>query len=404
MGRTRAKTRKSRKSDNLPSMNNNNASSASMDSSSSFEPEDKRSKQDESEEINSKNDEDESCNQVKVHVQPPTPTRQEHRPKPHGRDPTKTLNIAVSSRALFNMEEEHKMFKEKGVDECIKMQLSKENEVLLPGSAFSFIKALNNVNDALKKRDPEEDELITVTLMSKNSAQVGIRLQKSIEKYPGLKIQRMSLTGGTSPVEYLEAFKITLFLTSEEKDVKEALRRGFPSAVMSTQHTNPPSETQLRVAFDLDAVLFSDESEKVYKKYGHFEFLEHEKKNRDKPLHDGPIKPFAVALGKMQKKFGCTEDKSCPIRTYLVTSRDAEVGERALKTLRHWGLQINESHFMAGAPNDEILKAINPHIFFDDQKSHIDGARRSGTPSGHVPNTSCCRTEQELAKTNLFEK
>jgi 5'-nucleotidase len=112
-----------------------------------------------------------------------------------------------------------------------------------------------------------------------------------------------------------------------------------------------------------------------------------------------------MALGRMQKKFGCTDDKNCPIRTYLVTSRDAEVGERALKTLRHWGLQINESHFMAGAPKEEILKAINPHIFFDDQKSHIDGARRLGTPSGHVPNTHCRynENEQESAKTNLFQ-
>ena len=114
-----------------------------------------------------------------------------------------------------------------------------------------------------------------------------------------------------------------------------------------------------------------------------------------------------MALGKMQEKFECTENTSCPIRTYLVTSRDAEVGERALKTLRHWGLQINESFFMAGAHKDKILKAINPHIFFDDQKLHIDVARMSGTPSGHVPDTSCCgydKTEQEGAKSNLFEK
>ena len=112
-----------------------------------------------------------------------------------------------------------------------------------------------------------------------------------------------------------------------------------------------------------------------------------------------------MALGKMRKKFACSEEKTCPIRTFLVTSRDAEVGERALKTLRSWGLQIDESFFMAGAPKDEILKAINPHIFFDDQKSHIDGARRLGTPSGHVPNTRCPddKSLQDSAKTNLFK-
>ena len=112
-----------------------------------------------------------------------------------------------------------------------------------------------------------------------------------------------------------------------------------------------------------------------------------------------------MALGKMRKKFACSEEETCPIRTFLVTSRDAEVGERALKTLRSWGLQIDESFFMAGAPKDEILKAINPHIFFDDQKSHIDGARRLGTPSGHVPNTRCPddKSLQDSAKTNLFK-
>ena len=113
-----------------------------------------------------------------------------------------------------------------------------------------------------------------------------------------------------------------------------------------------------------------------------------------------------MALGKMRDKFGHSKEEISPIRTYLVTSRDAEVGERALKTLRKWGLEIDESFFMAGAPKDEILKAINPHIFFDDQKSHIDGARRSGTPSGHVPNTSHCtfdNIKKETTKNNLFK-
>ncbi|XP_028412095.1 cytosolic 5'-nucleotidase 1A-like [Dendronephthya gigantea] len=355
------------------------------------------------------NDKHDESDEVQLQV-PTTPNQETvsvaDRHMLQGRDPTKTINIAVSSRALFRLDEEHKTFVDKGLHEYIEMQMSKENEILEPGSAFPFIKALKNVNDALRKRNPAEEELFTVTLMSKNSAQVGIRLQKSIENYSELKIQRMALTGGTSPVNYLEAFNITLFLTCDEKDVKEALRQGFPSAVMSTQVTNTASETQLRVAFDLDAVLFSDESERIYKEHGLGAFLAHEKKNKEKPLDEGPIKPFAMALGKMKKKFEPSE-QDCPIRTFLVTSRDTEVGERALRTLRHWGLNIDESFLMAGAPKGEILKAITPHIYFDDQLSHIKSAREKGTPSGHVPSTdqpAYDKAEQESVKTNLSEK
>ncbi|XP_028411169.1 cytosolic 5'-nucleotidase 1A-like isoform X1 [Dendronephthya gigantea] len=387
-------TREKRKSDQ--SRKNNTTSP---------EPGNKKCRKIDDEKTNDKHNESDEV-QLQVPTQVPTTPNQATNSvadRPHGRDPTKTINIAVSSRALFGLDEEHKTFVDKGLHEYIKMQVNKEDECLEPGSAFPFIKALKNVNDALKRRDHAEEELFTVTLMSKNSAQVGIRLQKSIENYPELKIERMALTGGTSPTNYLKALNITLFLTSEEEDVKEALRQGFPSAVMSTQVTNTTSETQLRVAFDLDAVLFSDESERIYKEYGLGAFLAHEKKNKEKPLDEGPIKPFAMALGKMRKKFEPSE-QDCPIRTFLVTSRDAEVGERALKTLRHWGLKIDESFFMAGAPKGEILKAINPHIYFDDQQSHIKSAREKGTPSGHVPSTdqqTYDKTKQESVKTNL---
>ncbi|XP_028411170.1 cytosolic 5'-nucleotidase 1A-like isoform X2 [Dendronephthya gigantea] len=346
-------TREKRKSDQ--SRKNNTTSP---------EPGNKKCRKIDDEKTNDKHNESDEV-QLQVPTQVPTTPNQATNSvadRPHGRDPTKTINIAVSSRALFGLDEEHKTFVDKGLHEYIKMQVNKEDECLEPGSAFPFIKALKNVNDALKRRDHAEEELFTVTLMSKNSAQVGIRLQKSIENYPG-----------------------------------------FPSAVMSTQVTNTTSETQLRVAFDLDAVLFSDESERIYKEYGLGAFLAHEKKNKEKPLDEGPIKPFAMALGKMRKKFEPSE-QDCPIRTFLVTSRDAEVGERALKTLRHWGLKIDESFFMAGAPKGEILKAINPHIYFDDQQSHIKSAREKGTPSGHVPSTdqqTYDKTKQESVKTNL---
>ncbi|KXJ19672.1 cytosolic 5'-nucleotidase 1A isoform X2 [Exaiptasia diaphana] len=300
-----------------------------------------------------------------------------------GTDHGKTVNVAVSSRALFNLEEENDLFEAQGLENYIKLQVEREDKLLKPGAAFPFIKALENVNAKLKERDPHEKEIFAIVLMSHNNAQVGIRLQKSIDHH-GLIITRMALTGGTSPVEYLKAFNITLFLTSYENEVTDAIRRGFPSAVMSLQPMNSPSETQLRIAFDLDAVLFSDESERIFKEQGLDAFLEHEIQERHIPLSEGPLKPFAEAIGRMQKKFDRSQQDSCPIRTYIVTSRDAMVGQRALLTLRHWGLEIDECFFMAGAPKDGVLKAINPHIFFDDQISHVHRAREKGTPSGHV--------------------
>ncbi|EDO44263.1 predicted protein [Nematostella vectensis] len=300
-----------------------------------------------------------------------------------GSDPSKTINVAVSSRALFDLDEENDLFEKKGLEDYIALQVRREDNMLKPGSAFPFIKALENVNRKLREKDPKEQEIFSIVLMSHNNAQVGIRLQKSID-HNGLMIPRMALTGGTSPVKYLEAFNITLFLTSYEEEVADAIQQGFPAAHMSTQTIRSPSETQLRVAFDLDAVLFSDESEKIYKEKGLQGFLENEIEHRDIPLSEGPLKRFAEALGRMQKKFERQDINNCPIRTYIVTSRDAIVGQRALKTLRHWGLEIDECFFMAGAPKDGVLAAIIPHIFFDDQISHISQAREKGTPSAHV--------------------
>ncbi|XP_031569683.1 cytosolic 5'-nucleotidase 1A-like isoform X2 [Actinia tenebrosa] len=300
-----------------------------------------------------------------------------------GTDSSRTVNVAVSSRALFDLEEENEIFEKKGLEEYIQLQVSREDKFLKPGSAFPFIKALENVNAKLREIDPNEREIFSIALMSHNNANVGIRLQKSIDHY-GLIVTRMALTGGTSPVEYLKAFNITLFLTSYEDQVTEAIHRGFPAAVMSLQPMNNPSETQLRIAFDLDAVLFSDESEKVFKAKGLDAYIEYELQNREIPLTEGPLKPFAEKIGRMQKKFDRSKKESCPIRTYIVTSRDAVLGQRALKTLREWGLEIDECFFMAGAAKDEVLKAINPHIFFDDQITHVARAREKGTPSGYV--------------------
>lgn len=309
-------------------------------------------------------------------------------PKSKPANPLKAINVGVASRALFNLESDINTYDdEEKLRGYLKAQLEHEQEPFQPGSAFPFIQALETVNASLLKINPDEQELFNVVLMSHNHAQVGVRLIRSIN-YHNLNIERMCLTGGGSPVpDYLAAYNIALFLTSYPEEVELALKYGFAAAAMTTQKVEEPIKNQLRVAFDLDAVLFSDEAERQYKAHGLQAFFAHEKVNVDKPLDEGPLKGFATALGRIQAKFrrGRSVVPQSPLRVYIVTARSAaSAGERALKTLRAWGLDVDEMHFLAGAPKGPVLRAIKPHLFFDDQHSHILSAQEFGMPGAHV--------------------
>ncbi|KAK6307146.1 hypothetical protein J4Q44_G00222940 [Coregonus suidteri] len=209
------------------------------------------------------------------------------------------------------------------------------------------------------------------------------------------------MTGGNSPIGYLKAYHTNLYLSADPMKVREALEEGIAAATMF----NPPekrtevSETQLRVAFDGDAVLFSDESERIFKAHGLDKFFEHEKAHENTLLDHGPLKGFLESLGKLQKKFYAKGQRlDCPIRTYLVTARSAaSSGTRALKTLRSWGLETDEALFLAGAPKGPMLEKIRPHIFFDDQMFHVEGAAQLGTVAAHVPYGVAQKTAPEEA-------
>uniref|UniRef100_A0A8C9NJA4 5'-nucleotidase, cytosolic IB n=1 Tax=Serinus canaria TaxID=9135 RepID=A0A8C9NJA4_SERCA len=204
----------------------------------------------------------------------------------------------------------------------------------------------------------------------------------------GLTIERFCMTGGQSPIGYLTAYLTNLYLSADSDKVQEAIEAGIASATMFTANKDVVySDTQLRVAFDGDAVIFSDESEQIFKEQGLDRFFEHEQLNENKPLAQGPLKGFLEDLGKLQKKFYAKNERlNCPIRTYLVTARSAaSSGARVLKTLRSWGLEIDEALFLAGAPKGPILVKIRPHIFFDDQMFHIEGAQKLGAIAAHVP-------------------
>ncbi|KAA8583060.1 cytosolic 5'-nucleotidase 1A [Etheostoma spectabile] len=306
--------------------------------------------------------------------------------KPRPPKPQYAVTIAVSSRTLFDMVEERKIYEDEGLEKYAAYQVEHENDPLKPGVAFPFVKALMNVNSRLRKLYPDSEELFDIVLMTNNHAQVGVRLINSINHYD-LTIERFCMTGGKSPIGYLKAYLTNLYLSKDSEKVTEAIEEGIAAATMFMTQTATLSETQLRVAFDGDAVLFSDESEIIVKQHGLDTFFEHEKEFENKPLAQGPLKCFLEALGRLQRKFYAKNERmNCPIRTYLVTARSAaSSGARVLKTLRSWGLEIDEALFLAGAPKGPLLQKIQPHIFFDDQMFHIQGANDLGTISAHVP-------------------
>ncbi|GAB1297299.1 Cytosolic 5'-nucleotidase 1B [Apodemus speciosus] len=307
------------------------------------------------------------------------------RPRPP--KPKHAITIAVSSRALFNMVDDRKIYEEEGLEKYMEYQLTNENVILTPGPAFRFVKALQHVNSRLRDLYPDEQDLFDIVLMTNNHAQVGVRLINSVNHY-GLLIDRFCLTGGKSPIGYLKAYLTNLYLSADSEKVQEAIKEGIASATMYAGAKDMAyCDTQLRVAFDGDAVLFSDESEHIAKDHGLDKFFQHETLFENKPLAQGPLKGFLEDLGKLQKKFYAKDERLlCPIRTYLVTARSAaSSGARVLKTLRRWGLEIDEALFLAGAPKGPILVKIRPHIFFDDQMFHIESAQKFGTITAHVP-------------------
>uniref|UniRef100_A0A8C6AWD2 5'-nucleotidase, cytosolic IB n=1 Tax=Monodon monoceros TaxID=40151 RepID=A0A8C6AWD2_MONMO len=290
--------------------------------------------------------------------------------------PKHAITIAVSSRALFNMVDSRKIYKEEGLEKYMEYQLSNENVVLAPGPAFRFVKALQHVNARLRELYPDEQDLFDIVLMTNNHAQVGVRLINSVNHYG-------------NPIGYLKAYLSNLYLSADSEKVQEAIQEGIASATMFDGAKDMAyCDTQLRVAFDGDAVLFSDESDHITKEHGLDKFFQHEALFENKPLAQGPLKGFLEDLGRRQKKFYAKDERlCCPIRTYLVTARSAaSSGARVLKTLRHWGLEIDEALFLAGAPKGPILVKIRPHLFFfDDHMFHIEGAQKFGSITAHVP-------------------
>lgn len=288
---------------------------------------------------------------------------------------TRKLVLAISSRALFDLSDSHSVFEAEGLEAYSRYQIEHENDVLKPGDAFYIVKKLLRLNELL-----DGEPRVEVILLSRNSGDTGLRVFNSIEHY-GLSISRAAFCGGESPYRYVSAFGCHLFLSTHADDVRHALDHGIAAATLMPSQAVAEHGDQLRFAFDGDAVLFSDESERIYKQQGLQAFAANERAAAKTPLSGGPFKAFLSALQSLQKEFG---DDQMPIRTALVTARSAPAHERVIRTLRAWGVRLDESLFLGGMEKGAFLKAYGADVFFDDQKSHCESAR-SHVATGHVP-------------------
>lgn len=284
------------------------------------------------------------------------------------------LVLAISSRALFDLRESHAIYMSDGVSAYRQYQIDHEDEVLEPGDAYLLVEKLLSLNASLTHSRVE------VVLVSRNSADTGLRVFNSIQHY-GLDISRAAFVGGRSPFPYLAAFGSHLFLSTHADDVRSALDAGFAAATILSGGARRAASAELRIAFDGDAVLFSDESERVYQSGGLEAFQASEREAARQPLPGGPFKPFLAALNLLQREF---PEEACPIRTALVTARSAPAHERVIRTLREWDIRLDESLFLGGLEKSAFLEAFAADVFFDDQPGHCEKAREV-VATGHVP-------------------
>ncbi len=285
------------------------------------------------------------------------------------------LVVAISSRALFDLGDSHRVFEREGLEAYARYQIARENEILRPGVAFPLAKKLLALNE-----DGVDHPGVEVILLSRNSADTSLRIFNTIE-HLGLKIERAAFTNGASPYRYMSAYGAHLLLSTNAADVRSALACGHAAATILPGLSHGREDGQLRIAFDGDAVIFSDEAERVFQQHGLEAFSNSEREAAGRPLPGGPFRPVLSAIHGIQSAYPIDDN---PIRTALVTARSAPAHKRVVLTLREWGIRIDEALFLGGRSKGEFLKIFGADIFFDDQQVHIDSAK-DHVPAAHVP-------------------
>lgn len=294
--------------------------------------------------------------------------------------------IGVSSRALFDLTIENEIFEKEGLEAYCSYQVEHEQDILKPGPGFGLIESLLKLNEYNREKD-----LVEVIIMSRNSPDTSLRVFNAIAHY-GLNITRSVLVSGASLAPYLAAFHTDLFLSAYEDDVQSAIDSGIAAGIICTEQADVISErawgradgvsrSQIRIAFDGDAVLFTDESEMIFKEKGLSAFEENERTHAREPLAEGPFAQFLKKLSNLQRELGTGD---CPIRTALVTSRSVPAHERVIRTMRAWNVRVDEAFFLGGIEKRDVLKAFGAQIFFDDQSVHTASAAQA-VPAARVP-------------------
>lgn len=302
------------------------------------------------------------------------------------------LVIGIASSALFDLKAADEVFKRRGTKAYMDYQRRNEKRALRPGTAFSLVRALLGWNQLLGK-----EGFVEVIVVSRNDIDTSIRIFNSIQHHK-LAIERGAFTGGRPVARYLKPLGIDLFLSANEEDVRGAREADVASGFI---YPKPPrvdvSLKEVRLAFDGDAVIFSDEAEMEYQKGGLRAFVEHEVRNASRPLAEGPFANLLRTLSRLQAMFS---REQVPLRTALITSRGCPSHERIVRTLRAWGVRIDEAFLMSGMPKEEIVRSFSPHIYFDDMEAHC-GTTSTFVPTARVPQSDALR---KAVKTRLRRK
>ncbi|MGB3085489.1 MAG: 5'-nucleotidase, partial [Saprospiraceae bacterium] len=293
-------------------------------------------------------------------------------------DLSEILVIGVSTRALFDLEKENQVFEIEGIEGYRKYQLENEDQTLKPGTAFYLIQSLLELNKQANKR------IVEVIVMSRNSPETGVRILNTLKKFE-LDISRVALSGGEPLSPYIDAFSLDLFLSKDEHDVQSVIDSKTCAAayIYAPPKAFNPIDNRVKIAFDADAVLFSEESELRYKTEGIDAFQQYEEEHENDPLKEGPFAKLLIKLSKIQEHLP-TRIELSPLRIAIVTARNAPSHMRVIKTLRKWGVYVDEAYFLGGLDKDKVLDAYGAHIFFDDQETHLEKASKV-VPSGKVP-------------------
>ncbi|MFI9806962.1 5'-nucleotidase [Streptomyces sp. NPDC052301] len=294
------------------------------------------------------------------------------------------LVVGVASSALFDLRESDAVFREQGEQAYRAYQEEKRDDTLQPGVAFSFIRRLLSLNDLGEPGDP----LVEVIILSRNDPDTGLRVMRSIQTHE-LPISRAVFMQGRSPYKFMPALNMSLFLSANGNDVREAVAAGLPAGhVLGSAYPDDPADRELRIAFDFDGVLAGDAAEQVYQSGGLEEFRAHEARNAATPHDPGPLRDFLAGVNRIQRREEerRTRDPGYGLRVSvsIVTARNAPAHERAVRSLKQWGVRVNDAFFLGGIDKGAVMKVLDPHIFFDDQVTHLQSTSRT-TPSVHIP-------------------